>query len=137
MTAKKSSSGNTPIELNKDYYIGIMYDGMPNTTLSNGGFIDLYNLILCKQDNWEELCTLAGLTSSDYTDEATLCADSTAISTILNNKEAVKYMIYNCTGSFMAEFIASSTALTNLNDSTYKTLIHANEHWSKFLNMVA
>ena len=137
MTVKKSSSGNIPIELNEDYYIGIMYDGMPNTTLSNGGFIDLYNLILCKQDNWEELCTLAGLTSSDYTDEATLCADSTAISTILNNKEAVKYMIYNCTGSFMAEFIASSTALTNLNDSTYKTLIHANEHWSKFLNMVA
>lgn len=123
-----------PIELNEDYYIGVMADGMANSTAT---FIDLYNLAILKQDNWQELCAIAGLTSSDYTDEATLCANSTAISTILNNKEAVKYMIYNCTGTFMTEFINSSVALEELNNSTFKTTIQANEHWNKFLNMVA
>lgn len=98
--------------------------------------LKIYSMFLVKEDNWQELCTLAGLTSSDYTDEATLCADSTAISTILNNEEAVKYMIYNCTGTFMLEFINSSVALAELNLSSYKTLIYGNEVWLKFLIMI-
>lgn len=97
----------------------------------------LYALGLLKKDNWQELCTIAGLTPSDYADEITLCANGTAITTILSNKKAVEFMIYNCTGSFMGEFVASSTCLTLLNNSQFKTLIMANEHWAKFLNMVA
>lgn len=123
-----------PIELNEDYYIGVMADGMPDSTAT---FIDLYNLAVFKRDNWQELCAFAGLDFSEYVDEATLCADSTAMSTILNNEETIKYMICNCTGTFMMEFINSDTALTKLNNSTYKTLVQANEHWNKFLNMVA
>lgn len=92
---------------------------------------------ILKQDNWQELCTIAGLNSSDYTDEAELCANSTAIQTLLSNEEAVEFMIYNCTGEFMAKAITSDTFLTVLNNSEYKTKIYANEHWAKFLNMVA
>ena len=96
----------------------------------------LYALGLLKKDNWQELCTIAGLIPSDYADEIALCANSTAITTILSNKKAVEFMIYNCTGSFMGEFVASSTCLTSLNNSQFKTLIMANEHWAKYLNMV-
>lgn len=97
----------------------------------------IFALGYLKQDNWQELCTIAGLNSSDYTDEATLCADITAITTILSKKNAVNYIIYNCTGSFMGEFIASDICLTALNNSPYKTKILANEHWAKFLSFVA
>ena len=97
----------------------------------------VYNVLYAKQDNWQELCTIAGLNSSNYADETALCADSTAIATILNSQDAVNFMIYNCTGTFMCEFVANSTCLTALNESSYKTIIQANEHWNKFLNMVA
>ena len=90
-----------------------------------------------KQDNWQELCTLAGLTASNYTDESALCSNNTAITTILNNEEAVKFMICNCTGTFMATAVLSSVFLTALNNSPYNTIIQANRHWNKFLAMVA
>ena len=99
--------------------------------------IKTYAVWLNKQDDWQKLCTTAGLNSSDYTDEDTLCTDSSAITTILNNEKAVEFMIYNCTGSFMSAFISSSTCLTALNNSQYKTIVQANEHWNKFLSMVA
>lgn len=98
---------------------------------------EIYSMFLVKQDNWQELCTIAGLNSSDYASEETLCANSTAITQILSNANAVEYMIKQCTGTFMYYFVRSSTCLTALNNSTNKTKIHANEHWSKFLNMVA
>jgi hypothetical protein len=124
---------NIPSKYRTTKHVAVMSDGGDKAE----AFIDMYNFAIFKQDNWQDLCNKAGLTLSDYTDETALCADSTAISTILDSEEAVEYMIYQCTGSFMAEFIASSTALTALNNSQYKTIIMANEHWSKFLSMVA
>ena len=100
-------------------------------------YVYIYAYALFKQDNWQELCTIAGLNSSDYASEVNLCATSNAITTILNNKEAVDFMIYQCTGSFLCAFICSTTAKTALASSSYKTKIYANEHWNKFLAMVA
>lgn len=108
-----------------------------SNSISYSSTINIYEVFMVKQDNWEELCIIAGLTPSDYTDEVTLCADNTAIVTILSNKQAVEFMVYQCTGSFMAKAIQSSTFLTALNSSDYGTLVYANEHWIKFLNMVA
>ncbi len=118
--------------VNESYYPAIMV-----TDNQNSAYGSVYNMFLLKQDEWQTLCAKAGLNSDDYTDEATLCADSTAITAILSSKSAVQYMIYNCTGSFMGEFIANDDCLTALNNSSYKTIIQANEHWNKFLNMVA
>ena len=99
--------------------------------------VTLYNMCLLKQDDWQYLCTVAGLNPTNYADETALCADSTAISTILSNRNAVECMLRECTGTFMGEFVTSNICLTALNNSPYTTIIHANEHWNKFLNMVA
>lgn len=118
--------------VNESYYPAIMV-----TDNQNNAYGSIYNMFILKQDEWHTLCAKAGLNSDDYTDEATLCADSTAITAILSSKSAVQYMIYNCTGSFMGEFIANDNCLTALNNSPYKTIIQANEHWNKFINTVA
>ena len=99
--------------------------------------VKVYSMYLVKGDNWQELCTIAGLDQSNFADENALCSDNIAITTILNNEKAVNFMIYNCTGTFMYYFIRNSNCLTALNNSQYKTMIQANEHWAKFLSMVA
>ena len=82
-------------------------------------------------DDWTTLASLAGV-------EATTIEELLLNSgLLLSNKKAVEYMMYNCTGDFMANAVVSETFLTALNNSQYKTLIMANEHWSKFLSMVA
>lgn len=116
----------------ESYYLATMV-----SDAKNNAYGSIYNMFLLKQDDWQTLCAKAGLNSSNYTDETTLCADSTAITTILSNETAVQYMIYNCTGSFMGELIANDACLTALSSSPYKTTIQANEHWNRFLNMVA
>ena len=119
---------------NKDYYFAVQ---ISSTYYNNSATASLYSAFLVKQDNWQELCTIAGLNSSDYANEETLCANSTAITQILSNASAVDFMLKQCTGTFMYYFVRSSTCLTALNNSTNKTKIHANGHWSKFLNFVA
>ena len=140
-------AGNKVYNLTKSYshFVGFYdfskdesyYPTIVISDRSNNAYCSVYNMFLLKQDDWQTLCTKAGFNSSDYTDEATLCADSTAIAKILSSKSALQYMIYNCTGSFMGEFIANDECLTALNNSAYKTVIQANWHWNKFLNMVA
>ena len=97
--------------------------GTPATTF--------YFMSLLKSDDWSTLASIAGITVSSIDD---ILTNST---TLLSNKNAVEYMIYNCTGDFMGSAIASETFLTALNNSQYKTIIMANEHWAKFLAMVA
>lgn len=91
----------------------------------------LYNLALLKQDDWQTLAEKARITASSIDDILTSSIK------LLSNKKAVEFMIYNCTGDFMASAVLSQTFLTALNNSPYKTLIWSNEHWAKFLNMVA
>lgn len=100
-----------------------------NSSYSTSVYI--YNCFLIKADDWQTLANIAGITATTIDD---ILTNST---TLLSNKEAVRFMIYQCTGDFMASAIQSSTFLTALNNSQYKTIIMANEHWAKFLSMVA
>lgn len=86
---------------------------------------------ILKKDSWAELASIAGINANSIDD---IITNSTIL---LSNKEATEYMIYNCTGSFMISAIASDIFLTALNSSPYKTMVYANEHWNKFLAMVA
>lgn len=98
---------------------------------SGRGTFLVYSIALVKEDNWQELASKTGITASSID----VLLNNSA--TLLSNKNAVDYMIYNCTGTFMLSAIQSSTFLTALNNSAYKTTIQANEHWNKFLSMVA
>lgn len=98
--------------------------------------VKLYALGLVKQDSYQTLLNLAGITTS-YSNETGICADYETMSSILNNEETVKYMVYNCTGTFMLEFLQSDTSLEILNSSPYKNLVYKNEVWMKFLSMIA
>ena len=106
-------------------YIGIISDDS-----AKQAFIQMTNFTLFKEDDWQTLASIAGITASSID---ALLANST---NLLSNEDAVEFMIYNCTGTFMAKAIQSSTFLTALNNSSYNTTIQANEHWNKFLTMV-
>lgn len=101
------------------------------STWNGNGTITYLALALFKADDWLTLSEKAGITATSIDDILTNSG------TLLTNKEAVEFMIYNCTGDFMASAIKSETFLTALNNSPYKTKILANEHWAKFLSMVA
>ena len=95
--------------------------------------IDVYNIFLVKPDNYTKLLEISGI--NNYSSLEELISDTIAITTILNNEKAVDFMLKQCTGDFMASFIANSNCLTALEDSPYKDLVYENEHWAKFLTM--
>lgn len=95
----------------------------------------LYWWFMAKKDNWEELCAFIGEEAPTTVDD--LLADSVMLSAILNDVNAVSYMICNCTGDFMAKAVTNSAFLTTLSASAHKETVYANEHWAKFLAMVA
>lgn len=83
------------------------------------------------EDDWQTLANLAGITATSI-EEVLINSE-----TLLSNENAVLFMVHNCTGNFMLAAIQSDTFLNALNNSPFKTIIYANEHWSKFLTMVA
>lgn len=89
----------------------------------------VYALFLLKEDDWQTLASLAGLSVSTI-DGMLLFSD-----VLLSNRKAVEFMIKQCTGSFMVSAVKSSVFLGELSISPYKTVILANEHWAKFLTM--
>lgn len=91
----------------------------------------LYHLTLFKPDN------IQGLVERAHINATTIDEILTNSEVILNNENAVNYMIKQCTGDFMAIAIRNSTFLTALSNSPYSSLIYANEHWAKFLGMVS
>ena len=97
--------------------------------------ITMYNAWLTKSDNWQQLCAIANVTTPS--DIATLLADTTSLTTIFNNENAVEYMAKQCTGDFMAEAVQSTTFKTVLDASPYKNIIEDNVHWAKFLAMTS
>ena len=115
--------------LNDSYYFAFTNYNKLSTRASF--YSKIYYAFLYKSDDWQTLANLAGITANSIDDILTNSA------TLLANKEAVEFMIYNCTGEFMAKAVTSNTFLTALNNSEYKTKIYANKHWTKFLNMVA
>ena len=106
--------------------LAVIGDGSPCS-----GYGTFHAVFMVKADDWQTLVEKAGITASSIDD---ILTNST---TLLSNEEAVNFMIKNCTGDFMVSAVANSTFLTALNNSQYKTIIWANEHWAKFLNMVA
>lgn len=90
-----------------------------------------YSVFLTRADNWDELASVAGLTATDI---SVLLEKS---STILTNKDAVDFMIAQCTGDFMVKAVQNSTFMKALASSPYKEKVYANEHWAKFLAMVS
>ena len=89
----------------------------------------LYHLTLFKPDDFLTLAEKAEITATTI-DEI---LNNSEI--LLNNKDAVNFMLKQCTGDFMITAVKNSTFLAALNDSPYKTIIQANEHWNKFLNL--
>lgn len=98
-----------------------------------GSIIAVEGVLAVKTDNWQVLCSKVGVSTSSLD---ALLGDSNSLNIILNNKDAVNFMVAQCTGEFMFSAIQSSTFLTALNNSTYKTKIQSNEHWAKALSMV-
>lgn len=112
------------------------FGGVASEEGQNVSQLKIYSSFLVKQDDYQPILDLAGITTT-YTDEASICASQTAMTTILNNKESIDYMVHNCTGTFMLAFLQSETALNALNASPYKVLVYQNDVWIKFLSMVA
>lgn len=107
------------------------------STTSGSMTTNFYELAYFKPDNWQKLCKIAQLDATLYRTEKELSQNQEALTAILNNQEAVEWMIHNCTGSFMIEFVMSSVGLSVLEESSYKDIIKSNSHWARFLNTVA
>ena len=115
----------------KNVYFCAQAFSMNSTVTNNLSEVEMYYAFLVKNDDWKTLASKADITASSIDD---ILINS---ETLLSNKDAVEFMIYQCTGDFMASAIQSNTFLTALNNSEFKTIILANKHWNKFLNMVA
>lgn len=123
------ASTSRSVQKNEDNIsINAYYDVYQNFTLN------MYMVVILKPDDWSTLGSIAGITVPLTLEE--FVDDSSALETIMNNKDAVNFMIMQCTGDFMASAVQSSTFRNILNNSPYKDLVYANEHWAKFLSMI-
>lgn len=95
--------------------------------------ISVHHLYITKDDNWQEWIGKCGFTHATL-DE--VLSDASALETLMNDAEAVKYMIYNCTGTVASGCIHSQTAVDIIAESQYLDMILANTHWKKFLDMI-
>lgn len=100
---------------------------------SSATYVYLYAMVLVKEDEWEELLTIAGV---DSVDVSTLVNDREKMAEILSNLPAVHHMVSCCTGLFMVKAVQSTVFLNALATSQYKEIVYANEHWAKFLAAV-
>lgn len=91
----------------------------------------IHNVMLVKNDDWKMVAEIAGITALTINDVLNYS------SILLSNEGAVTSMCKTCTGDFMVFAISNSTFMTALNNSPYKNVVLGNEHWSKFLAMVA
>ena len=112
-----------------EYILGIYAFGSYSNT--DYGVANFSAVALFKEDDWQTLANIAAITANSVDD---ILINSNVL---LSSKEAIEFMIKQCTGDFMASAVASETFLTALNNSQYKTKIMANEHWAKFLSLVA
>ena len=94
------------------------------------GYINLYNMTIFKEDDCSKLAELIGLANDSIEN---IINHSKYL---LNNEEAVRYMVKHYTGDFMARALGSEKFLLALESSPYKTIVHANKHWNQFLTML-
>lgn len=88
-------------------------------------------MVLSKSDDITTLASKAGIAT------ATVANILNNSSTLLNNYDAVQWMIKRCTGDFMVRAVTNPTFLSALNSSPFKSYITGNTHWAKFLAMTA
>lgn len=53
------------------------------------------------------------------------------------NTSALNYMVQNCTGDFLVAALNDTNFRNQMNNSANKTIIMANEHWAKFIALLA
>lgn len=94
-----------------------------------------FAIALLKSDDWATLCTKAGISAPATL--ADLLSNGTSLNTILSSSDATDFMVARCTGTFMGGAMQSSTFVSALNASPYKSKVQANTHWAKFLAMIA
>lgn len=95
----------------------------------------VYSVGMYGADDWGQLCNIAGVSAPSTL--AALLADASACKKILASPEAVNYMCLNCNGEFLFKAMASSTFMAALAASEFNSAVYANEHWAKFLALVA
>ncbi len=95
----------------------------------------VYSLWVYQDDDWQTWLSKAGLDAASYGTLDSVMQDAAALGVLLASRQAVSYMIYQCTGSVMVSAIQSKAFLAALEGSPYKDKICANEHWNKFLTM--
>ena len=129
--SSKDVNGIVNVKITSNSNTNVKFGAFANSN-SNATYINLYEVWLTKEDDYATLASKAGVSASSIDD---LLNNNS--STILNNKNSVKYMIYNCTGDFMAKAITNSTFISAYKNSPYKSVIDANDHWAKFLSFVS
>lgn len=92
--------------------------------------LTVYSAFMTEADDWQTLANKAGITASSISDIITNAE------TLLSNKGAIQFMVAQCTGDFMVAALQSETFLAALEASPNKSLVYANEHWSKFLALL-
>lgn len=131
----RTSSQNNLVDMNNFYkkfsVSGSWYLGIHLGDSTSASYINLRSIALFREDDWPTLASIAGISANSIDD---ILNESEVL---LSNKDAIEFMIYRCTGSFMASAVTSDTFLTALNNSSYKTIIQANEHWAKFLALIS
>lgn len=88
-----------------------------------------YACWICKPDDIQSLANIIGVSIDS---PSALLEHSFEI---LNNVDAVNFMVRRCTGDFMSTAITNSTFLTALESSPYREKVYENKHWAKFLAM--
>lgn len=107
-------------------------DGIFRATVSGRDrFLSFKSWFLTEPDDWQTLASKAEISASSMSD---LIANA---ETLLSNKSAVEFMVYNCTGDFMVSALQSDTFLSALESSDNKNVVYENEHWAKFLNLLS
>ena len=101
-----------------------------NLRAINQGWLTIHTFFIAKADDYNTLASKINVTVTDIDD--LLNNYSTQL---LNNKDAVRYMVKQCTGEFMVKALTNSTFKAAYQSSPYKSLIDSNEHWSKFISL--
>lgn len=91
----------------------------------------LTGIALSKSDDIATLASKAGISN------ATISNILNNSSTLLNNYDAVQWMIKRCTGDFMIRAVSNANFKSALNNSPFKSYVTGNTHWAKFLAMTA
>ena len=118
----------TSITGNKYLYISNRSPYNANTT---AGYVVFTYAVVAKADDWQTLASKAGVTATSL-EEVISNAQ-----VVLSKRDAVQFMTAQCTGNFMFTALANENFLTALNNSPHKTIIQSNEHWAKFLALIA